>query len=113
MSFIPYYLNPERSAVKERSHDKFAVMSWEDWLTLDPMPYAKKLQAATLMIHSDGCVLPQYTRNFYEKISTDDKRLDWIDTELESPMQQFNFYDQEEEVSLAAEKASQWYQAKL
>lgn len=113
MSFIPYYLNPERGAVKEWSHHQFAVMSWKDLLTLDPMPYATKLQAATLMIHSDGCVLPQYTRNFYEKISTDNKRLDWIDTELESPMQQFNFYDQEDEVSLAVEKASQWYQVKL
>ena len=108
-----YYLNPERGAVKQWSNDKFAVMSWEDWLTLDPMPYASRLQAATLMIHSDGCVLPQYTRNFYELIKTENKRLDWIETDLASPMQQFNFYDQEEEVNLAVEKASQWFLAKL
>ena len=108
-----YYLNPERGAVKEWSKDKFAVMSWEDWLTLNPMPYAPKLKAATLMIHSDACVLPQYTKNFFGQIGTEDKRLDWVETELDSPMQQFNFYDQEEEVALAVEKASAWYKAKL
>lgn len=108
-----YYLNPERGGIKEWSKDKFAVMSWEDWLTLDPMPFAAKLNAATLMIHSHGCVLPQYTKNFFEKIATDDKQLEWVETELDSPMQQFNFYDQEAEVSLAVEKATQWFKAKL
>ncbi|PXY02010.1 alpha/beta hydrolase [Marinifilum breve] len=108
-----YYLNPERGAVKEWSHDKFAVMSWEDCLTVNPMPYASKLMAPTLMIHSDGCVLPQYTKNFFAKIATEDKKLDWLETDLDSPMQQFNFYDQEKEVSLSVEKATQWYNTKL
>lgn len=108
-----YYLNPERGAVKEWSNDKFAVMSWEDWLTLNPMPYAAKLKAAILMIHSDGCVLPQYTKNFFEQIGTNNKKLEWVETELDSPMQQFNFYDQEEEVGIAVKKATAWYKAKL
>ncbi|WP_317171245.1 alpha/beta hydrolase [Flammeovirga yaeyamensis] len=108
-----YYLNPERGGIKEWSNDKFAVMSWEDWLTLDPMPFAEKLTAPTLMIHSDGCVLPQYTKNFFEKIDTSDKELIWLDTDLGSPMQQFNFYDQEEEVTLAVEKGAAWFGEKL
>ncbi|MCL3780657.1 alpha/beta hydrolase [Prolixibacteraceae bacterium JC049] len=108
-----YYLNPERGGIKEWSNNKFAVMSWEDWLTLDPMPYATKLNAPTLMIHSDGCVLPQYTKNFFQKIATDNKQLDWIETELDSPMQQFNFYDQEAEVGLAVKKGAAWFKAKL
>lgn len=108
-----YYLNPERGAVEEWSDDKFAVMSWEDWLILNPMPYAEKLQTPTLMIHSDGCILPQYTKNFYEKISTEDKQLEWIETELESPMQQFNFYDQNNEVNLAVKKGTDWFNKKL
>jgi dienelactone hydrolase len=108
-----YYLNPERGAVEEWSNDKFAVMSWEDWLTLDPMPYAPKLKAVTLMIHSNGCVLPQYTKNFFEKIATEDKKLDWQATDLESPMQQFNFYDQPAEVNLAVEKGAEWFRVKL
>ena len=108
-----YYLNPERGAVKEWSNDKFAVATWEDWLTLDPMPYAEKLNTPTLMIHSDGCVLPQYTKNFYENISTADKHLIWVETELASPMQQFNFYDQDDEVNLAVTEVGKWFNAKL
>ncbi len=104
-----YYLNPERGAIQEWSNDKFAVMSWEDWLTLNPMPYATNLRAATLMIHSDGCVLPQYTKNFFEKIATENKKLEWLETELDSPMQQFNFYDQDYEVNLAVNKATEWF----
>lgn len=92
-----YYLNPKRGAVKEWSADKFAVMTWEDWLTLDPMPSAKKLHAPTLMIHSDGAVLPQYTKQYFESIATKDKSLHWMETELESPFHQFSFYDQEGE----------------
>ena len=108
-----YYLNPERGAIEQWSNDKFAVMSWEDWLTLDPMPYATRLKAPTLMIHSDGCVLPQYTRTFYDKIAATEKHLEWVDTELDSPMQQFNFYDQDMEVSLVVEKGTDWFNKKL
>lgn len=108
-----YYLNPERGAVKEWSNDKFAIMSWEEWLTLNPMPYANKLKVPTLMIHSDACVLPQYTKRFFKKIASKDKRLDWIATTLESPMQQFKFYDQKKEVELTVTKAAEWFHKKL
>ena len=108
-----YYLNPERGAVKEWSNDKFAVMSWEDWLTTDPMPTAANLTIPTLMIHSDGAVLPQYTKNYFERIATEDKELHWMETELESPFHQFNYYDQDTEVTEAVTKASDWFARKL
>jgi len=108
-----YYLNPERGAVPEWSNDKFAVMSWEDWLTTDPMPSAASLTSPTLMIHSDGAVLPQYTKNYFEKIATDDKKLYWMDTELESPYHQFNYYDQDSEVNDSVAEASKWFASKM
>ena len=108
-----YYLNPERGAVAEWSNDKFAVMSWEDWLTADPMTAAPNLHVPTLMIHSDGAVLPQYTKNFYEKIGTEDKKLHWMETELESPYHQFSYYDQEPEVNEAVTEATAWFQTKM
>lgn len=108
-----YYLNPERGAIPEWSADKFAVMSWENWLTLDPMPSAAKLYAPTLMIHSDGAVLPQYTKNYFNSIAADDKKLHWIETELESPFHQFSFYDQEAEVGEAVREASEWFADKM
>ena len=108
-----YYLNPERGAIPEWSNDKFAVMSWEDWLTTDPMPTAGNLTAPTLMIHSDGAVLPQYTKNYFEKIATEDKKLHWMDTELESPHHQFNYYDQDSEVNESVQEATSWFKSKL
>ena len=108
-----YYLNPERGAISEWSADKFAVMSWEDWLTTDPMPSASKLNAPTLMCHSDGAVLPQYTKNYFEKIASADKKLHWMETELESPYHQFNYYDQDAEVNESVTQASAWFKGKM
>ena len=108
-----YYLNPERGAIPQWCADKFAVMTWEDWLTLNPMPSAASLTAPTLMIHSDGAVLPQYTKQYFEKIAAEDKQLHWIDTELESPYHQFSFYDQEAEVNESVEQARQWFAKQL
>lgn len=108
-----YYLNPDRGAVPQWSADKFAVMSWEDWLTTDPMPTAANLKVPTLMIHSDGAVLPDYTRNYYERIAATDKELHWMETELESPYHQFSYYDQPAEVNEAVGKASDWFQKKM
>jgi len=108
-----YYLNPERGAVAEWSADKFAIMSWEDWLTTDPMPTAANLKAPTLMIHSDGAVLPQYTKNYFEKIATEDKKLHWMETELESPYHQFSYYDQDAEVNESVTEATKWFHQKM
>lgn len=108
-----YYLNPERGAVPEWDADRFAVMSWEDWLTFDPTNTAKDIKVPTLMIHSDGAVLPDYAKKYYEQLGTDDKSLHWVETELPSPFHQFSFYDQEAEVSLAIEKSNEWFSTKL
>lgn len=108
-----YYLNPERGAISEWSNDKFAVMSWEAWLTTNPMPAAKNLTCPTLMIHSDGAVLPQYTKNFFNDVAAEDKKLHWMETELESPFHQFSYYDQEAEVNESVQEASSWFREKL
>ncbi len=108
-----YYLNPERGAVAQWSADKFAVMSWEDWLTTDPMPTSVQLTCPILMIHSDGAVLPQYTKNYFENIASKDKQLHWMDTELESPFHQFNYYDQDAEVSESVKMATTWFKTKM
>ena len=108
-----YYLNPERGAITEWSADKFAVMSWEDWLTADPMPSARNLTTPTLMIHSDGAVLPQYTKSYFDQIATDDKKLYWMETALESPYHQFNYYDQDAEVNESVKEASKWFAQKM
>ena len=108
-----YYLNPERGAVPEWKADSFAVATWEDWLTLDPFPSASKLDKPTLMIHSDGCVLPNYTKKYFNEIGTEDKKMVWVETDLVSPMHQFSFYDQEKDVNFAIKEIGQWFRSKL
>lgn len=108
-----YYLNPKRGAIPQWSADKFAVMSWEDWLTTNAMPSASKLTSPTLMVHSDGAVLPQYTKNYFNEIATSDKKLHWMKTDLPSPYHQFNYYDQEAEVIEAISEAGNWFKQKL
>lgn len=90
-----YYLNSNRGAVPQWSADKFAVMSWEDWLTFNPMPVAKNIQVPTLMIHSDGAVLADYVKRFFNDIPHDNKVLHWTEGS------QFDFYDQPKQVSEA------------
>lgn len=36
-----YYLNSDRGAIPEWKNDRFAVMTWEAWLTFNPRPSAK------------------------------------------------------------------------
>jgi fermentation-respiration switch protein FrsA (DUF1100 family) len=83
-----YYLNADRGAVPQWSADKFAVMSWEDWLTFNPMSVARNIEVPTLMIHSDGAVLAGYAKQFYNDIPHNDKVLHWTEGT------QFDFYDQ-------------------
>jgi len=104
-----YYLNPRRGAIREWSADKFAVMSWEDWLTFNPMPSARKITVPVLMIHSDGAVLPGYTRTYFNSIPGAKKRLHWVASDKQSPMGQFDFYDMPDKVSMAVREAAAWY----
>ncbi|MDC8004280.1 nuclear transport factor 2 family protein [Aureisphaera galaxeae] len=108
-----YYLNPNRGAIPQWNADQFAVATWEDWLTLDPFPSAKNLNKPVFMVHSDGCVLPDYTKKYFETIPSGNKELVWVPTDLDSPMHQFAFYDQEAEVSLAVQKTSTFFQKNL
>lgn len=108
-----YYLNPERGAIPEWNADQFAVATWEDWLTLDPFPSAKHINKPLLMIHSDGSVLPDYTKKYFEIVPSKNKELVWVETDLPSPMHQFAFYDQKKEVNLAVEKTSNFFKEEL
>lgn len=90
-----YYLNPSRGGIPQWSADKFAVMSWEDWLTFVPIPQAAHIQVPTLMIHSDGAVLGDCARRFFHDIPHDHKVLHWTEGS------QFDFYDQPAQVSEA------------
>ena len=87
-----YYLDPDRGAIPEWSK-RFAVMSWEDWLTFSPLGAAARIHVPVLMVHSDDAVLPDYAKRFFGELPTDDKTLHW------TTGSQFDFYDQEPQVT--------------
>lgn len=108
-----YYLNENRGAIPQWSADKFAVMSWEDWLTADAMPTAKELKQPFIMVSSDACVLPQYAKNYFNDVATDNKKLVWEDTELEGIGHQFYFYDDQATINKTVATISNWFASNL
>jgi len=100
-----YYLNPKRGGIPEWGKE-FAVMSWPDWLEFDPMTAAKQIKSPVLMIESEEAALPDTARAFYKDLSGK-KEIYWMKGT------QFNFYDGQEQVREAVEKASEFFKENL
>lgn len=102
-----YYLNPKRGAIPQWSADRFAVMSWKEWLTFNPMPIAKIIEIPVLMIYSNDAVLGDYAKHFFYDIPHQNKFLHWTEGS------QFDFYDQPKQVSEAVETISKFFKKLL
>ncbi|GAA2752389.1 alpha/beta hydrolase [Kitasatospora cinereorecta] len=93
-----YYLDERRGAVPAWDN-RFAVMSWPQWLTFDPHPAAGRITAPTLLVHSRDGAIPQGAEKFHADLAGP-KRLVWLSGT------QFDFYDRHatvaEAVALAA-----------
>lgn len=92
---IDYYQNPDRGAIPEWDN-RFAVASWAEWLTFNPMPVASQIQVPTLFIHSEQAAIPDGARQFFANISSPNKQFAWLEQRT-----QFDFYDQEDTVNQA------------
>ncbi|MCU0546316.1 MAG: alpha/beta fold hydrolase [Oscillatoriaceae cyanobacterium Prado104] len=90
---IDYYQNPKRGAIPQWSN-QFAVASWAEWLTFNPMPVAKQIEVPTLFIHSEKAAIPDGARQFFAAIPVQNKQMEWL-----SDRTQFDFYDQEQTVN--------------
>lgn len=86
---IDYYQNPERGAIPEWDN-RFAVATWAEWLTFNPMEKADQVEVPTLFIHSENGAIPDGARQFFSEIPTEQKQMVWM-----NDYQQFDFYDQE------------------
>jgi len=82
-----YYLDKKRGLLPQWESNKFAVMSWEPWLTYDPHVYASKITCPVLMIHSEQAALPDHVKKFFAAITTIPKSIYWTNGI------QFDFYD--------------------
>jgi uncharacterized protein len=90
---IDYYQNPQRGAIARWSN-QFAVASWAEWLTFNPMPVAQRIKVPTLFIHSEKAAIPDGARQFFAAIPVQNKQMDWLPNRT-----QFDFYDQEQTVN--------------
>jgi fermentation-respiration switch protein FrsA (DUF1100 family) len=107
MSFeMDYYANPARGAVKEWSN-QMAETSWLSWLSFDGLASAPSVTTPTLLVHSDGCALPDNAKAVHARLAGK-KQLAWIDRGAQT-----DFYDLPEYVNTAADRAAAWFEETL
>ncbi|MFE9747203.1 alpha/beta hydrolase [Saccharothrix saharensis] len=95
---IDFYLNPARGGIPEWPN-RFAVMSWPDWLTYDSIALAPRITRPTLLVHSEDAAIPDGARRFHAGLAGP-KDILWTQGT------QFDFYDQEHQVALSADTAA-------
>jgi uncharacterized protein len=104
---IPYYLDTQRGAIPQWSNE-FAVMSWSEWLTFNPMTQAKNIKVPTLFIHSKKAAIPEGASQFFSAIPTKNKNFVWLENAT-----QFDFYDQDAIVNRAVSETVKHLQNSL
>ncbi|MFD6394311.1 alpha/beta hydrolase [Nocardia sp. NPDC060259] len=92
---IDFYLNPTRGGIPAWPN-RFALMAWADWLTYDAIALAPRITQPTLLVHSEDAAIPDGARRFHAGLAG---RKDILWTEGT----QFDFYDQDHQVTLAAD----------
>jgi fermentation-respiration switch protein FrsA (DUF1100 family) len=95
---IDFYLNPDRGGIPAWPN-RFALMAWRDWLTYDAIALAPRVNRPTLIVHSDDAAVPDGARRFHAGLPGP-KHIVWTSGT------QFDFYDQEPQVTLAADRAA-------
>lgn len=90
---LDYYANPNRGAVPAWKNE-MAEMSWLFWLTFDGLRAARAVTVPTVMVHGDGCVLPEHAKAIHAALRGP-KRLEWAEGS------QIDFYDQPAQVTKA------------
>jgi uncharacterized protein len=86
---IDYYQNPQRGAIPQWKN-QFAVASWAEWLTFNPLPAAAQIKVPTLFVHSEKAAIPDGARQFFAAIPAQNKQFAWLRDRT-----QFDFYDQQ------------------
>jgi uncharacterized protein len=94
---VDYYLDPKRGAIPQW-RARFAVMGWPEWLQLDAIALADKLEVPTRIVTGQRTITPDGARAFAA-------RLKGPHDIVELDAQQADFYDQPRTVSSAAAAA--------
>jgi fermentation-respiration switch protein FrsA (DUF1100 family) len=103
---LVYYFDKTRGGGVRGWNNAFAVMSWEPWLEFNPVSEAAKVSAPTLIIHSDGCVMPDQARKVHALLKGP-KALRW------TTGNHFDFYDGPEKVRESADAIAEHFRTHL
>lgn len=93
-----YYGDPSRGALPEWDN-RFAVLSWPEWLDFDGLRPAPAITVPTLMVHSDDAAFPDNVRRFAAALGGPNEIV-WREGS------QLDFYDQPAQVEPAIHIAS-------
>ncbi|MEV0620604.1 alpha/beta fold hydrolase [Nonomuraea sp. NPDC050404] len=102
---IDFYLDPGRGGIPAWPN-RFAVMAWPGWLAFDSIALAPRITVPTQIVHSQDAAIPDGARRFYDGLAGP-KDITWI-TGV-----QFDFYDQEPNVTTSVQAAAKHYAATL
>lgn len=102
--FFPmeYYASPQRGAIAAWKN-QMDEMSWAHWLNFDGVAAAGSVATPTLLVHSDGCALPDNARRVHSLLGGP-KELEWLDAGGQT-----DFYDRTEFVDRATKSAASWF----
>lgn len=98
----PYYTEPNRGMIPEWRNEVDTAF-WERWLTFDAHVVAGDLKQPFAMVHSEAAAIPTGAYQFYDAV-TAEKSETWIPDVV-----QFDFYDREDAVTLAADKMAKHF----
>lgn len=102
---LDYYLNPSRGAVPEWGN-RFAVMAWSEWLTMDSPSLADRLSTPLRIVTSEQSATPGGVKKFVARLRGPH---DVVWTEGS----QFHFYDDAATVRFAADRAAEHFRRTL
>jgi fermentation-respiration switch protein FrsA (DUF1100 family) len=103
---LVYYFDKKRGGGVPQWKNAFAVMSWEPWLDFDPVREAARVLTPTVIVHSDGCVMPDQARKVHALLKGP-KTLHW------TTGNHFDFYDGQEKIREAADVIAEHFRRHL
>ena len=99
-----YYYEPARGAVPEYDN-RWNQAGWEGWLTYHPADNPQRLDKPLAMVHSEAAAIPQGVRTFLEGYAGE-ATMQWLED-----VTQFDFYDNPEDVTRAADTMAEHFRA--
>ena len=101
-----YYYEADRGGIPEYD-DKWNNAGWEGWLTYHPADNPQRLDKPLAVVHSESAAIPQGVKTFLNGFAGE-ATMQWLEG-----VTQFDFYDNPEDVTRAADTVADHFRADL